>query len=365
MGSIIAGSGHLRNIRRQIAASGIFLLTVLLPWHSEIAKAQTRGEIPIREVILSDGVRRYGVPIKVGNTTIEAGLDTGSTGLRILPGVLTSTDAQGSSTRETYSYESGASLTGEVGTGTLAIGDLSAPVTMELINLVGCRRNVRGCFANRAPRSLFGIMGGGRPGEGFSAILGTNMAEARIQSPLSAIGATRWIVELPRPDSGMPGKLILNPADHELGGFVMLPILYRMTLQEGGYHDAVMGCIISDAKSERVCGALLMDTGAPVIDIKGAGKYDWPAGSAATLAFFDNKDKLLAGEKITLNSPSHASRLFFGEAERGQKMITILAGLSPYFAFDVLYDPGKNLVGLKPRPAAPNAPIGAVALPAQ
>ena len=170
---------------------------------------------------------------------------------------------------------------------------------------------------------------------------------------------------MPRPDSGIPGKLILNPADDELGGFVMLPILYQMTLQEGGYHDAVMGCMISDTKAERVCGALLMDTGAPVIDIKGAGKYDWPAGSPATLAFYDNKDRLLAGEKITIDSPLHAAHLSFGEAERGQKIITILAGLAPYFAFDVLYDPGKNVVGLKPRPAAPGSPVGAVALPAK
>lgn len=359
------GSCGAQPARRQIAGAGMFMLLAFLSWLPDVASAQTRSEIPIREVVLSDGVRRYGVPIRVGNTMIEAGLDTGSTGLRILPGVLASTDAERNNARETYAYESGASLTGEVGTGTLAIGQLSAPVTLEMINLIGCRFRVN-CLANQGPRSLFGIMGSRRAGEGFAAILGINMAQARIQSPLSAIGAQRWIVELPRPDSGMPGKLILNPIDDELSGYVMLPILYQLSLQQGGFHDAVMGCIISDATGERVCGALLMDTGAPVIDIKGAGrKYDWPEGSAATLAFYDNKDKLLAGEKIMIESSSQASHLMFGEAERGQKIITILAGLSPYFAFDVLYDPGKNVVGLKPRPRAPGAPIGAVALPAK
>ena len=193
MHATIGGSGQPATTRWRVAA--ILPFAILLSPHPQIkkaqAQAQTRSEIPIREVVLSGGVRRYGVPIKVGNSTIEAGLDTGSTGLRILPGILASTDAQGSNTRETYSYQSGASLTGEVGTGTLAIGALSAPVTMELINLIGCRSRIRGgCFANGAPRSLFGIMGGRRPGEGFAAILGTNMAEARIQSPLSAIGAS-------------------------------------------------------------------------------------------------------------------------------------------------------------------------------
>jgi hypothetical protein len=354
--------GQPKPARRQIAACRLFLLTAFVPWHSEVTRAQTRSEIPIRETVLTDGVRRYGVPIRVGATMIEAGLDSGSTGLRILPGVLAAADAQASNTRETYAFESGASLTGQVGTGTLAIGELSAPASMELINLVGCGRNRPRCPASRLPVSQFGIMGDGLPGEGFRAILGVNMAEARIRSPLSAIGARRWIVEVPQPDSGMPGKLILNPADDELNGFVMLPILYRLSLQQGGFHDAVTGCIVSDATGERICGALLMDTGADAIDIRGAGNYHWPAGSAATLAFYD-KEQLVAGEKITIDSPSHASHLAFGPAERGQKIITILAGLAPYFAFDVLYDPEKKVVGLKPRPPAPGAPIAAVALP--
>lgn len=347
----------------QIATNGAFLVMTFLLGRPDIAVAQARSEIPIREVVLSDGERRYSVPIKVGETMIEAGLDTGSTGLRILPGVLASTDAKGSGKAETYTYGSGTRFGGEVGTGTLGMGQLSAPITVELINSVRCAPGAPRCPASRVTASQFGIMGSGHSGEGFRAILGVSMAEASIQSPLPAIGAARWIVELPRPDSGMPGKLILNPADSELGGFVMLPVLSKFSDQEGGYHDAVLGCIVNDARADRVCGALLMDTGAPGISIRGAGKHNWAAGSAATFAFYD-KEKLLAGEKITLDSRSHASHLSFAESGRQQLMITIAAGLTPYFAFDVLYDPGKSIVGLKPRPAAPDAPIGVVALPA-
>jgi len=35
------------------------------------ALAQARSEIPVREVLLSDGERRYSVPIKVGNTALR------------------------------------------------------------------------------------------------------------------------------------------------------------------------------------------------------------------------------------------------------------------------------------------------------
>jgi hypothetical protein len=348
---------------RQTTANGVFLVIMLLLWRPDIAMAQARSEIPIREVVLSDGERRHSVPIQVGGTMIEAGLDTGSTGLRILPGVLASSDAKGNNKSETYTYGSGTRFGGEVGTGTLAMGQFSAPITMELIGSVRCAPGAPRCPASRVTASEFGIMGSGHRGEGFRAILGVSMAEAAIQSPLPGIGAARWIVELPRPDSEMPGKLILNPEDSELGGFVMLPVLSKFSDQEGGYHDAVLGCIVSDARADRVCGALLMDTGSPGISVRGAGKHNWAAGSAATLAFYD-KEKLLAGEKITLDSRSHASHLSFAEAGRQQTMITIAAGLTPYFAFDVLYDPGKSMVGLKPRPAAPDAPIGAVASPA-
>lgn len=61
--------------------------------HAEPAAAQ-RAEVTVREVVLSDGMRRYAVPIRVGATDILAGLDSGSTGLRILPNVLKPGDVQ-------------------------------------------------------------------------------------------------------------------------------------------------------------------------------------------------------------------------------------------------------------------------------
>jgi hypothetical protein len=38
----------------------------------------------------------------------------------------------------------------------------------------------------------------------------------------------------------------------------------------------------------------------------------------------------------------------------------IFPGLSPYFAFSVLYDPGRGAIGLKPRTPPPGGPVGAV-----
>jgi hypothetical protein len=43
-----------------------------------------RIDIPIREVLLENGARLYSIPIKLGNTETEAGLDTGSTAFDVL-----------------------------------------------------------------------------------------------------------------------------------------------------------------------------------------------------------------------------------------------------------------------------------------
>jgi hypothetical protein len=61
-------------------------------------------------------------------------------------------------------------------------------------------------------------------------------------------------------------------------------------------------------------------------------------------------------ENFTVGSYSQASHLSFADTAAGDA--SIFAGLSPYFAFDVLYDPAKGMVGLKPRPIAPGAPEG-------
>ena len=137
----------------------------------------------------------------------------------------------------------------------------------------------------------------------------------------------------------------------------MLPVVSAYRQQKGGLHDSVAGCILNNATKEKACGALLMDTGAPGIAVNNSklGHAPWPNGTPATLAFYGG-EHLAAIEQFTVGMRSHASHLSFNETE--EPGTTIYAGLSPYFAFDVLYDPGRGLVGLKPRPSAPDAPPG-------
>lgn len=328
-----------------------------------LAQTLPRSEVPIREVVLSDGEHRYTIPITVGSTAIDAGLDTGSTGLRILPNVLSASDATGGGSSDRYSYGAGTEFLGEIGKGQLGIGGLAAPSTLQLIQTVDCRRDMPHCPASRIPIEKFGIQGSGLPGEGFRAIIGVNMAEADIASPLKAIGAKRWIVELPRPGSNEPGKLILNPGDDEVKDYARLPVLSVYAQQKGGLHDAVSGCLINVASKEKGCGALLMDSGAPGIQLVNGslGRTPWANNSAAALILYD-ENKACAVEYFTVGLREHASHLTFDEKPE-QRGTVIYAGLSPYFAFDVLYDPGKGEIGVRPRPPGSGAPTGQLVAP--
>ena len=86
-----------------------------------------RTEVPVREVVLSNGTRRYAVLITVGATAIEAGLDTGSSGLRLVPGAVPETDARPTGRSDTYSYGAGAKLDGVVGEAQVAVGGHCQP----------------------------------------------------------------------------------------------------------------------------------------------------------------------------------------------------------------------------------------------
>jgi hypothetical protein len=310
-----------------------------------------RSEVPIREMTLSNGVSFYSIPIKVGGTVIEAGLDTGSTGVRVLPGTLASEDAVPSRILDLESFGIGTEYRGSVGRGTLAVGDLAEPVTLQLIRTVGCRRDAPQCPAARVSPDQFRIMGLGLPGEGFRAMMGIGMREAEVQSPLPAIGATRWIVELPLPGTALPGRLILNPGDDEIRDFARLPTVAG---------DSVRGCILSEATNVSACGAVLMDTGSTAMAVFDSrlDPQAFPQGTVATLTFHDTAGPV-AVERFEVGRPSQASGLSF-QAGNGSAT-TMNIGRSPYFAFDVLYVPGESIIGLRPRPPAVSAPTGALA----
>lgn len=327
------------------------------------ARAQTgivRGEAPIREVVLSDGARRYGVPITIGATPIEAGLDSGSAGLRVVPGTLQPSDAKAGGRAGAISYGAGAKLDGPIGQAVVSVGEVSGRIGLQLISKVGCVPEQPRCAAGRIPVSAYGIEGDGLPGEGFKAILGINTAPSDAPSVLPALGVRRWIVELPRPGESSPGRLVLNPTDDEVAGYTRLSRSSRFVIARGGLHDAVEGCLENVQTRQRLCGAVLMDTGAPGVTVEADGTGPlWKPDTPALLSL-SREGKVAAAARFLIDRRSQASRLTFraghGSHGEGGGPTVIYAGLLPYFVWSVLYEPGRDVIAVKARAPLPDGP---------
>jgi hypothetical protein len=311
------------------------------------AHAQERMEVPVTGVTLSDGVQRFTIPVMVGGVKIDAGLDSGSTGLRIMPGVLGSADAAETGAQVKYSYGSGVELSGPLADATVAIGALSKSVKVQSVHTVGCTAGKPSCPASRIDAKDYGVQGDGLKGEGFKAIIGVNMADASAPNPLKAIGARRWIMELPTYGSSKPGRLILNPTDEDMAGFIRFHTDPAFTHAPRASHDAFSACLVNLATKEKVCAPTYLDCGAPgiqAINLKGG---PWRPAVQAMLMFMDN-GKFATAATFTTDQRRQASHVTFPH-EAGVQIPQISAGVTPYYAYAVLYDPDARVVGLKPR----------------
>jgi len=317
------------------------------------AMAQTRVELPIRETVLSDGVRRYSVPVEVGGVMLQAALDTGSTGLRLLPG--SGARLSESGRRDSYSFGAGIKVEGVIANAALALGEIKGQTSLQSIKAVSCVEEMRECAATRTPLSQFGLEGDGLAAQGFPAILGLNTARVPIGNPLQALGVKRWIVELPRPGDTAPGRLILNPSAEDIAGFVILPFVARLNWQSAGVHDSVDGCL-KTAGAKPLCGPVMLDTGAVNIGLintgVAAGFADKPQ---ATLTLDDTAASARVAIEMPLGRRDLATRIS-PRADALMPRPTIVAGLAPYFAWDVYYDADHSAIGFRPRPKMAEGP---------
>ena len=314
-----------------------------------------RVEIPIREVVLSDGTRRYGVAIMIGTAHVEAGLDTGSTGLRALPHGLKDGDVHTTQVTDFISFGGGTKLEGSVASASITLGLLSGDTTLQLVQKVLCAPDATSCPPESASSPDYRIMGHGELSEGFTAILGVNMAPAvDIAQPLTGLGVRRWIIELPRPGELGPGRLVLNPTDTEVAGYTAVETVDTFAPARGSLHDAVRGCLVNEDTHEKICGAVVLDTGDPGLRVARAGgqKQVWADGTPVTLFFANSAAQVHIAERGTVRSGDQVSRLVF-EDRPGAAQPFILAGLLPYL---ILYDSDRHTIGFKARPVLANGP---------
>jgi len=335
-------------------ASEIILSLALVIFGKAMAYAQTRSELPVRAVPLSSGAVLYSVQIKVGATEIEAGLDTGSTGLRIFPGTLADGDATSGSPVAPYGFTSGNLYEGHAATGTVTLGSISGDAPMEVIDNITCARNHSDCPIKHESPSDYGVRGNSLTGGRFRALFGINTVGATPKNPLVALGVDSWIVELPRADE--PGRLILNPSAEETKGFIRIPMIAAFHTM-GPLGNSVTGCLVDALTKEKTCGPLVLDTGAPIIRLQNSkvSPEILTAGRSVAFVLFDDRGPR-AIENIMLGQPQLGTRTTENIENRSTQTV-IFSGTAPYQGLRVLYEPSQNQIGVEPRPAIAGVPM--------
>jgi len=296
-------------------------------------QAPTRSVVPIREVdIQPEGTPRYVIRVVVNGVAMDAGLDTGSVGLRLLPRAVAKAGIVATGPSYTETYGSGVVLDGPNAAASVQIGALQHRIGLQAVHDVGCKAGGDGCNAH--PGTLdpaqYGLMGLGHPGQGFPAIIGVRLAPGNVEHPLKGLGAQRWIIHLP-PRQGGGGALILNPNEDDVAGFVPLATA-------SAPRGAVNGCVmIARPDARRICGGILWDTGAASITVKNAPRPPaWVPNAIAEMHFASNGGTPGPALAFRTGDRAHGSEARFEPANTTGTMIQ--AGVMPFYAYDMLFD---------------------------
>jgi hypothetical protein len=324
------------------------LALTLAPVATALA-AKPRIEVPIGQSRLASGAPRYWVELSIADgAPMRALLDTGSTGLRVLAAEAPTAGVTPTGANKTYGYTSGAEFSGPVVRGRITLGQARTgdDFPFQLIDTTRCSKAKPDCPVIEVSPKDYRI--GGRGALGYVAIIGVNMGQGDPPNPLQAL-ADSWIIELPRPGSTRPGRLILNPDDADRAGFAPARLDPAFADLHGGFHDAVPGCLATGDGARSLCGPVLLDSGAPVVEIAlgaDARPGTWPSGSTAVLAIAPITGPPLAASFVIGGDPTAHLEIHPGQ---GQPRNRISAGVLPFYAFSVLYEPHARILGLKPR----------------
>jgi hypothetical protein len=312
--------------------------------------------IPITQTRLPDGDIRYSVPIRIGNApTVPALLDTGSTGLHILRAAVFNASYTDTGFASLYEFSAGDRLTGTVGMAVISVGPAptDAPVPFEIVTQAACAAFRPNCSASLLAPADYGIGGDGIAGQGFQAILGVSLSVDSgafyTANPLTHIGARQWIIHLPEPGQNADGALTLNPDSTALQGFTMFKLAPE---PDGGWLDALPGCLNNLSTGQQICGPSILDTGSPgiIADQPGAATGPlWTQNDQARLSFTSNS----GAPSLSFTTNRNPGTGILQEPSQGNAT-RLVDGFLPFFYFDVLYDSANGEIGLRPRNDAPN-----------
>jgi hypothetical protein len=327
--------------------------------------AAQRVEVPIRVAYQPNGAVRFSIPVQIGDgPPFEALLDTGSSGLRVLPGTVPRSAYRSTTSPAGITYSSGVQLRGTVAEAVVRIGGLASdgPIRFMAIDAVSCTTARPDCPAHDLRVEDFRIGAGRQPGQGFRAIIGVGLRGGPqlggVVNPLAQLpGNASFIIDVPRYGTAR-GRLIVNPDEAERAGYTAfalerLPAEAALPNGVPAWRDnRLPGCIADGKRGIRICAPTVLDSGAETIEVlsaaPGAPPVVWPPGTEVRFTI-GNPPASAVEMTFTVAAPPRRSRdlVRTQPAERGTTMIR--AGVLPYFYFAVLYDQRNGVIGLARR----------------
>jgi hypothetical protein len=347
-------------VRNLLRSAMLFCLAVVVPGtradaDSASAAATPREfHIPLRTIILPFGDLRYSMSITIGGRKIDAMVDTGSNGLRVLARSIPSVAVAGKAgPLEAIAYGAGDVLIGPiVSVDTGLAPQVDAVIPLQVIVNYQCMHDRANCAASLLHPEEYEIGGERVDGQGFDAIIGIEMPQAGAKkrglvNPLILLGRS-WIVTLPMPGDDETGSILVNPTQEERSRFTLYPLDPRLRDQNLTLDDAVTACL-KVAGYREFCAPTTMDSGAPAFaaysdNVTRGGSFQ--TGTAVELDFHAPRGTSDAFRFTVEDYPAkHVMALPLPKGEPAH----IESGILPYQYFSVLYDMDANAIGLAPR----------------
>jgi hypothetical protein len=307
-----------------------------------------RVEVEIHQKQFEVGPVRYSIPLSVdGGAPVEAMLDTGSTGLRLLPSAGPLQAKAGRSHR--YTYRNGVVLTGAIGSAKVMIGSFETRIDVSATSAVSCSQERPSCPAAATTPELYRI-GGSTPFEGYSAILGAGLRAGDAENPLVHLGDEAWIVLLPKVGEAAPGKLILNPTSAERAKFTVFSLAKDPHGSGSFWADNTVPVCLLREDGASLCAPALLDSGAVGLNYilrSPPPSADWLADAKVSLTFGPSENQALKQSFVLGRGP--AARLNFSKPPASLPWEGLNTGVLPFYDFAILYDAKAGAIGLARR----------------
>jgi len=313
----------------------------------DIRPPNGRTEIPLNIYYLNTVGVRATVWVTVNGVSNEVIFDTGSWGLRMVKGALSSAGVATEAGAPEYGYGGDFLIKGSVGQGNFSVGYLSSDVKLMLIDSysVNQAQSWTSTLDSTTIHSLHfnswpGILGVG---------LRNSSSSVGITNPFAQLpGNGKYIVRFPL-FGGNKGTVLINPTDDDVAGFKLLNLIegaYQLPNGMNSWLDnEVYGYVNIDG--DIIQAPTLLDTGNPIVYVYGAT----PAAGFVRI-----------GENVTLGintslSSTHLIDTSFvvTPATINQNWIYMIRSTVPqiafgtdfFFYYDVLYDQANGVIGIK------------------